>query len=168
VIEGGCTPKALVEKAVEFKRRAEAEARRYHDSSYRFDEVWCVFDIDEHPFVPEARRQAQDNSIRVAISNPCFELWVLLHFQEQFAYIDRHDVQHLCRKYLPNYQKELPYNKILSQQAIATMRAAELEKWQSDRGNHGANPSTLVHHLVQRLVSLRDGHSWDIKAAPAS
>lgn len=155
VIEGGRTPKALVQKAVELKRRAEAEARRYHDSSLKFDEVWCVFDVDEHPFVPEAQQQARDNSIRVAISNPCFELWVLLHFQERTAYIHRHDVQNLCRGYLPKFQKDLPCDDLLSRRSTALQHAAALEKWQRERGNEGANPSTHVHHLVEVLLSVR-------------
>lgn len=70
--ESGATPKTLVEWAARLKKE---------DPTY--DEVWCVFDIDEHPLVPEAKQQARDNQIDVAISNPNFELWLLLHFQEQ-------------------------------------------------------------------------------------
>ena len=28
---------------------------------------------------------ARDNGIRVAISNPCFELWLVLHYAQQTA-----------------------------------------------------------------------------------
>jgi hypothetical protein len=71
-------------------------------SNCDYDEVWCVFDIDEHPFVPETKRQARDNEISTAISNPCFELWIRLHFQDRRAHIERAQVQHKCRRYLPN------------------------------------------------------------------
>jgi hypothetical protein len=36
--------------------------------------VWCVFDIDEHPVIPEAKDQAPANRIELTISNPYFEL----------------------------------------------------------------------------------------------
>jgi len=48
VISGG-VPKTLVERAVAIKRAARK------DPNLDYDEVWCAFDIDEHPFVPEAK-----------------------------------------------------------------------------------------------------------------
>lgn len=157
-IESGGTPKALVERAVELKRGAERDARRRHDSALKFDEVWCVFDVDEHPFLSEAQEQARANSIHVAISNPCFELWVLLHFQEQTASVDRHGVQRLCRQYLPRYQKDLPCEDLLPRRGLALQHAEALEKWQRERLNEGGNPSTSVHRLVERLLSARAGN----------
>src|ERR1035441_9248149 len=59
IVPGG-KPKALVERAVALKKESEQEARRRKDQNLRYDEVWCVFDIDEHPFVPEAREQASN------------------------------------------------------------------------------------------------------------
>ncbi len=85
-IEPGGTPKTLVERAVERKREADGNARKLKDDNQKYDEVWCVFDIDEHPLIPEAKDQASANGIELAISNPCFELWALLHFQDQRAY----------------------------------------------------------------------------------
>src|SRR6185295_17099142 len=90
VIEGyGEDPKALVERAVARKREVEREARRRGDSEISPDEIWCVFDVDEHGRLADARQQARDNGIELAVSNPCFELWALLHFQDQTAYLAR-------------------------------------------------------------------------------
>lgn len=151
----GGTPKTLVETAVGKKREAEELARREKNQWLRFDEVWCVFDIDEHLFVPDAKQQARDNSIRLAISNPCFELWVLLHFQDQRAELSRHSAQSLCRKHLPGYQKDLPCEELTPRRSDAIRRAADLDAWQLTRGCEGGNPSTQVHHLVERLLSER-------------
>ena len=43
------------------------------------------------------RSQAQRRPAKrvVAVSNPCFELWLVLHAREQTAFISRHDVQRL-------------------------------------------------------------------------
>src|SRR5579863_6447941 len=78
-------PKTLVEYAVERKKQAFREAKRYSDPFLKYDEIWCVFDVDAHPHLNEAKNQARDNGLNLAISNPCFELWVLLHFQDQRA-----------------------------------------------------------------------------------
>lgn len=154
-LEGPGKPKSLVEKAVELKREAEKRAHSQRDSTLLFDEVWCVFDIDEHPFVPEARQQAQDNQIFVAVSNPCFELWVLLHFEDQRKHIGRHAVQSRCRQHLPGYNKDLPCDKLMPGREEALRRAEDLWKWQEGRGNVGGNPSTDVYRLVRKLLSLR-------------
>jgi hypothetical protein len=83
------TPFSLVERAVEAKKDDERDARRKGGRAR--DEYWCVCDVDEHPKLREAIELAVRNDIKLAISNPCIELWFLIHFEDQFAYIDRHD-----------------------------------------------------------------------------
>jgi len=151
-IEPGGTPKAVVELAVEVKKAAEKGARRSKDENLKYDSVWSVFDVDEHPFLAEAQQQARDNGIDVAVSNPCFELWALLHFQEQHAHIDRREVQRLCRQYMPRYDKRLPCETLLAAYDKAVLRSIELEQWHHGRGTDGANPSTGVHRLTEEIM----------------
>lgn len=73
--EGG-SPKTLVERAALRKKTAENEAKRFRDENLKYDEVWCVYDVDEHPKLADAFQQARDNQIELAVSNPCFELWL--------------------------------------------------------------------------------------------
>src|ERR1017187_8009342 len=80
-IEPRATPKTIVERAVELKKQANRDAKRRADDNLKYDEVWCVFDVDDHRLIVEAKEQAKANGVEVAISNPCFELWALLHFQ---------------------------------------------------------------------------------------
>src|SRR5882672_3860045 len=54
-------PRTLVEQAAQKKKIAEKEAKRYRDPFLKYDEVWCVFDVDSHPKLAEAKNQAQDN-----------------------------------------------------------------------------------------------------------
>lgn len=107
--------------------------------------------LDEHPLIPEARDQARANGIELAISNPCFELWALLHFQDQRAHIERGKVQHLCRRHMRNYEKQLDYQILRPKYSDALKRAEDLEKWHDSRGTAGANPSTTVYRLVERI-----------------
>lgn len=84
------TPLALVHRAVDLRRAAGRTSQGVAGS---FDELWCVFDCDEHPHVDEARRVAAQNDIRVAYSNPCFELWRVLHRQDLRRATDRHAIR---------------------------------------------------------------------------
>jgi hypothetical protein len=150
-LEPAGAPKKVVERAVELKREAERLARRSRDLNDRYDEVWCVFDVDEHPLLAEAKQQALANGLDVAISNPCFELWVLLHFQDQSAHIERDRVQSLCRHYMPGYEKKLPCSILAPLLDEAVGRALRLAAWHETRGTTGENPSTGVHLLVERI-----------------
>lgn len=151
VVLSGGTPKTLVERALRLKREAEQEAKSKRDDFLRYDEVWCVHDVDEHPLLPEARPQAKDTGIRLAISNPCFELWVLLPFQDQRKHLHRKEVQKLCRQHLPGYKKSLPFARLWEHYKEAVARSKTLEEWHSKRATKGANPSTQVHHLTERI-----------------
>jgi RloB-like protein len=150
IIPGG-TPKTIVKSAAARKKEAEVAARRRRDENLRFDEVWCVFDVDMHPLLPEARQQANDNGIHVALSNPCFELWMLLHFQDQHAHIERGAVQHLCRQHIPGYRKTPPCEELAEYYGRALARAVELDRWHQTRGTEGANPSTGVYRLLEKM-----------------
>ncbi len=158
-ISPGGVPKTLVQRAVELKTAAEKEAKTRKDENLLYDHVWCVFDIDEHLAVPDAKQQARDNDIELAISNPCFELWILLHFQDQRAHIDRAVVQRECAKYLPDYEKKVPFAKLHPNYDEAVQRALDLDAWQQTRGAEGSNPSTGVHKLTERIKSFGESRT---------
>ena len=147
-------PKSLVERAVERKKFARKEARRHSDPYLEYDEVWCVFDVDTHPNLPEAKQQAHDNGLNLAISNPCFELWILLHFQEQHAEQPHGAIQKAVRKYLQDFVKEVPYDRVQPHYEQAVTRAKALMEWQVRQGRPDGNPSTAVHKLTERIAEL--------------
>jgi hypothetical protein len=157
-IEPGGTPKTLVGRAAELKREANGKARKLKDDNQKYEEVWCVFDIDDHRLIPEAKDQARANGIELAISNPCFELWALLHFQDQSAHIARGKVQRLCATCMPGYEKRLDYETLRPKYPDALHRAQELEKWHDLRSTVGANPSTAVYRLVERIKAQASSH----------
>jgi len=126
---------------------------------FDYDEIWCVFDRDENPpdKLKAALNQARDNDLNIAFSNPCFELWFLLHFQDQTAHIERDQAERtLRRKYIKGYEKSLDvYGTILPGQAGAIARARDLRKLHHDNGNDKrSNPSTTADKLVRYLNSL--------------
>jgi hypothetical protein len=154
VVGDGESPKTVVEHAVRLKTEAAQEARAARDENLLYDEVWCVFDRDEHPRIPEAMQQAGDNRIYVAFSNPCFELWLLLHFQEQRAALSRGQAAKLLRRHIPRYEKAIPFDRLFPLYRDAVSRATALAEWQTRRGCVRENPFTDVHILTERIFAL--------------
>ncbi len=152
----GATPLSLVERAVAASKREMVDARRGRGRAH--DEIWCVFDVDEHPKLAEAIRLAERNDIKVAVSHPCFELWLILHYMDQTAYIERDDAQRLAKKLLR-------CGKTLSAQALgelvvrypdAAKRAKSLDKMHDRNGNPPRyNPSSETWKLVDRISDFR-------------
>ena len=52
-------PKTVVEVAIRLREEAKQEAKRQRDENLRWDEVWGVFDVDEHPNLDKARQLAE-------------------------------------------------------------------------------------------------------------
>ncbi|HEX7181375.1 MAG TPA: RloB family protein [Thermoanaerobaculia bacterium] len=151
VIEGcGEDPKALVERAAERKKSSDRVARE-RDEHLWYDEIWCVFDVDDHARLPDARQQARDNGLRLAVSNPCFEIWALLHFQPQTAYLERDKARNRLKTHLPDYDKELPFDRLRPGYEEAVRRAEGLDRTCERNGCPGDNPSTGVYVLTERI-----------------
>jgi hypothetical protein len=72
----------------------------------KYDAVWCIFDVEAKrdqqarygldEACDEADRTKGSDEIRCAISNPCFEIWLLWHETDQNAPIYSTDVQRKC------------------------------------------------------------------------
>lgn len=147
------TPLALVSRAAESKEANERAERKGRGRAH--DEVWCVFDVDEHPHLAEAKQLAGASGIRLAISNPCIELWFLWHFTEQTAYIERHAAQeeaaaHLhCRKDLDDGALEALGERF----AVAKQRAVRVEaKHEGDGTPAPGNPSSDAWRVVEAIA----------------
>jgi hypothetical protein len=149
-------PLQVVEIAVRLKKKAESEARSQRDENLRWDEVWGVVDVDEHASLDKARQLALKNGIDLAISNPCFELWALLHFQEQRAHIERDKAQTALRRHMPGYDKGLDFPKLHPRYGNAVHWARELDEEAQRQEAPGRNPTTGVYRLTE---SIRQGGS---------
>lgn len=137
---------------MEKKRQAAYEATRAGDPNLAYDEVWCVFDVDEHHYLSEAREQARVNGVALAVSNPCFELWALLHFQDQTAHLSRESARAILKTHLPRYDKVLPYQELHTRRGEAVGRAESLDLRCERDGEPCKNPSTGVYRLVLRIA----------------
>ena len=150
ISDRGMAPTTLVARAREYARRTR---RRRHDSEY--DEIWCVFDVDEHPNLQQAIEEARQSDINVAVSNPCIELWFVLHTADQTAWISRQDVQRRSNELDLTSGKRIPdeaWATLLDRVETAKQRAQSLDARHEGNGSPPrANPSTDVWRLVDRL-----------------
>ena len=113
--------------------------------------VWCVFDVDEHPRLDDALKLAKESGFEVALSNPCIELWALLHFMERSERIHRHEAQSSLREFLPKYDKKLDFRRMHGGYTKAVERAQALQVTADAVGDSKRNPSTGVYRLTERI-----------------
>ena len=122
-----------------------------------YDEIWCVFDRDNHPDIKQTINRAQQKQVDVAFSNPCFELWLVIHRQDQTAYIDRHKVKRLARDLGLTEGKAITIeafnnNELAKAYEDAKRRAKQLDqKHFGDGSPPRSNPSTGVWRLVDSI-----------------
>ena len=145
-------PLQLVQHAVEAQRRAKRDERKARGKGY--DQYWCVFDVDEHPNLAQAVDLARRHGIRLAISSPCLELWFILHFESQTAWIERGRAQSRSKELL-DCSKSLtePALGVLAERyADARDRAKALDvKHEGDGSPPRSNPSSGVWRLIDSI-----------------
>ena len=102
-----------------------------------------------------------DERVRVpfeaVVSVPCFELWLLLHFEDVLAPLHRDEALARLRLHVAGYTKGQGSHWAVTRERldVATARANAL----MDAGHtaeDGTQPYTRMHELVHRLLHLKD------------
>ncbi|MEV1044347.1 RloB family protein [Streptomyces sp. NPDC049916] len=150
-------PQSLVRAAVEHQKRAPHSPQ---DRRTAYDEVWCVIDVEAptpHGRLDSALELARQHGIEVALTNPCFELWVMLHFQDVTSYKTSDQAQRELEKLggcgYSTARKHIAYDSLRNGFEQARSRAEALRS-RSSKG-HRQNPWTDVDRLVTLLRAAR-------------
>jgi hypothetical protein len=151
VVGDGGAPINAVDQAIRLKEEAAEKARRSGDSYDLYDEIWCVLDVDDHESLQRAKERARANDIQLAISNPCFELWLLLHFVDQRAPISTREAQRACCRHIADYEKQVPVARIEGLYATALGRARNLSAARLQQDEPNGNPSTEIYVLTEKI-----------------
>ncbi|WP_240971070.1 MULTISPECIES: RloB family protein [unclassified Microbispora] len=148
----GKDPLSVVREAIRRRDKARSAARRHRDAFLAYDEIWAVVDVDDHASLDEAIRVARDDGINLVISRPCFEIWLLWHYQDCPAALTAKEIQRKLATKLPNYDKHLsatfPYHDYLR----AERRAKSADPDHSAPNRKGRNPSTNVWLVVNGIA----------------
>jgi hypothetical protein len=150
-------PLKLVRRASELNARDRKEGGE-------IDEVWCVFDVEwpeHHPNLREALEMAASNGIRVAVSNPCFELWLALHFERVTRFLTNSDARRERERWDSAQGKSVDASKYLALREVACAHGEGLDDMHRRNGTtfpHD-NPSTGVYKLVRSVTAAPPGPS---------
>ncbi|HOY62439.1 MAG TPA: RloB family protein [bacterium] len=150
----GTAPKDIVDYA-----KKEWKKKTRDGMPIEKGDVWCVFDRDAHESFDAAIKMAKDNGFGIAVSNPCFELWYLLHFRNQTAHIERDDVKRSLREHIIGYESNMKevFSEINDKMEKAEKHAHGLRlKHEGDGSPETQNPSTGVDALIKRLRDIRE------------
>ncbi|MEU2602844.1 RloB family protein [Streptomyces hirsutus] len=142
--------KVCPQDPVSVVRHAAGERERAGD---HYSHTWCVLDVDDFAHLDEALRLADSERIDIALSNPCFELWLLLHFREHRATVTGYaQAKGHITPYHPNYSKaarEFNFGLYREGWPRAVERARSLAK----KGEEAkVNPSSGMWRLVGEIV----------------
>lgn len=155
----GKAPSKTVQKAISDNEKQEGRGEAY-------DKVWCILDVEERDNreqIDAALKLADDHGIKVCLSNPCFEVWLLFHFDEKIRgdanssqvieLVRGHWTKHCKTSYEKN--DDQLYTRIAQRTETAITNARSvLERHHRDEKNRAdCNSSTDVYRLVEYLIT---------------
>lgn len=120
------------------------------------DEAWLVVDKDQwtdEQLKPLFEWSLLDARYGFALSNPKFELWLLLHFEDTTVDGPRQCSEKL-QKHLPKYDKSIDSSKFSEEQVLNAIERAKrrdnapCEDWPRSFG-------TTVYKLVEKILAAR-------------
>jgi hypothetical protein len=155
----GSAPISVVDHAIE-ARDERKQANKKGFASVAFEEVWCVMDVEApkpHQSLDQAYGKARANKIMVALSNPCFEYWYILHFERTSkTFHENKEVRRHLGKYITKYEKGNKGNfelvRRFTKTAVEHAKAVIREKHYGEDIRKSV-PSTHVHKVVELLVA---------------
>jgi hypothetical protein len=143
----------LIKKARELKQQERLDED---------DQVWCVFDVENAlnaPKLVSSIQLAANAGIHLAVSNPAFEYWFLLHYETTNRPFQNADaVIAALKKYLPLYVKNTDvFYRLLKILPLETAveRAKHCREQHADfngESNPYPNASTTVYLLMRLLL----------------
>jgi hypothetical protein len=151
---GRTDPASIVERTIDERQNLKDDDRwRSGDSA------WAVFDGDEHMERDiknwrKALLLAEKQKINLAITNPSFEFWYLIHYQDAFGQMNANAASKKLQKHISNYTKSqtLFPDPLLARTPDAIHRAAKIAQ-QIDRDGLDPYPNPCCSRLPE-LVKL--------------
>jgi len=133
-----------------------------------FEQVYAVFDRDDHDSYFDALRQAEalDGKLKndakrpirfqAIASVPSFELWLLLHYEDVQAPLHRDEVMRRLKRHIPAYEKGTggAFAMTRGLLSVATERADILTSTREFTAHTAPDPYTAIGALVALLTTL--------------
>lgn len=113
------------------------------------DKDFLIYDLDRDD-VWERLQRIQNATIIVSV--PCFELWYLLHCQDQRAYLTSIECLAKLQRHISEYQKGAICEKVKAK----LNDKADCAKKRACKLSYPSNPSTNMHLLVEELEKVQN------------
>ena len=136
---------------------------KQYDMSYaRGDRGFVVLDLDCNEKKARLIEKLESGSkiARFIVSNPCFEVWFILHYRySTHVYTDGNEVIKDLKKYIPEYQKNTDVAEMLSGMLdVAMENARKLGEYYEEMGYHwpsnDCNPRTDVPEIIYEIKRM--------------
>lgn len=134
-----------------------------------YTKVYCVIDRDRHPSFSQAISKITGfnstyTSLNSGISIPCFEYWILMHFESTTSPFGASGaspcedlIKTKLRKHIPGYSKaDRGIYKELVQSRLDIAITNSKITLKAAKANVTDDPSTTVHVLIEDLKNLKD------------
>lgn len=139
-----------------------------------FDCVYLVVDVDDHSTLNDVMNdlpriaQRHKTTIKLLVTNPCFEQWLIWHIADQKSSLDRATIQKKARTLelvRGNRGKELVEDKITATSIADACRRARNSWDKTMEESCGPNPSSSIPQIFDVLGWLvrEGGHKGDFK-----
>ena len=155
IVEGVGVALTVAQKAAEEAENLYSVASERRDSFSEGDQVWAVFDVDDHPRLDEAVAICEEREVGVGRSNPCFELWLILHEEDYDRPSTCRELQKRLQAIHPEYDrkrsKTVSFEELLVRVEAAENRATSQLRRRAEEGDRYGNPSTTVGSLARAL-----------------
>lgn len=138
-----------------------------HDETDR-DEVWAIIDCETNVSHGESeKKRGKKGEVKVALSNPCYEVWTLLHLEDTGTLFANCDavLKRLHEVWKREFQEDFPRHKAqAAYERIARHRDRAVE-WAKKQRNQGQS-WTEIYQLVESINSLvEEGKAQEVKPA---
>lgn len=126
------------------------------------DIIACVFDRDQNSpeDIERAKKLASKKGIEIIFSNPCFEFWILSHFECYKRPLEKDMLKRKLISSLGQYNKNDPllYEKTKERISDAIKFSKDIISMHDNNGveiiSRDSNPSTLVHQLIEQIYDF--------------
>ena len=157
-------PKAVAEQAVARAKTAGVapKSKKPRDSFAQNDQVWAVFNRDKHEPYRDAVARCKQSNVGVACSDPCFELWLVLHERDYDAPCTSAEITAELSQLRPEYRqrgrgaKMVNGADMIKRLDIAERRAETQLQRRYNEGDPFGNPSTTVGQLTRAIREASD------------
>lgn len=113
----------------------------------QFDELCVVVDVDDHATLDNALERALEVGVPMVVSNPCFEIWLLWHYEDCKGHRTSEQLATRLER-MGHGGKDIPGRFPFEAHEQAEERAMQNPVRHTTKGS---NPSSAMPHLLTSL-----------------